>query len=446
MKRSGLGVVLGYALATALGAAPAATQDTVPGMPALAPLTVVDTVTLEEAAARALDVNPQVVQAATSLSTAQSAMLQSYASMLPTLSLSSGALASSSERYDPQTNLRVSGQSSSYSAGLSSSMDLFAGGRNLAQVRSSRASETAAEANLRASRFEVALSATTAFFAVLRAEDLIELTTKQIEQANTQLSAAQHRLQAGRATRSDVLRAQLQVRNAQQALLQAETQRRTAMYVLGRTVGVTGAVAAERPPTLEPQPLALNGVQMRELVLGEAPSVLSARANLNVAEAGLSQAQAQWLPTVGLSGGYTWANSEAALLGGRTSWSTSLRLSYPVFNGLSREVAIDRANAQVTLARAQAEDASRAAVTEVERLLASVQLAEQQLALLQESVSVAREDYRVQKERYDLGAGTILDLVSSQIALSQAENDLINARYDYLLAKAELESLVGRTL
>ncbi len=446
MKRSVAVAALVCALSGAVGAGPAVAQDTTAAAPTIAPVAVVDTVTLDEAVARALEVNPQVVQASTALGTAEYATRQAYASMLPSLSFSSGASASSSQRYDPQTNIQLTNQSNSYSAGLSSNMDLFAGGRNLAQVRSARASESAAEATLTARRFDVALSAKTAFFAVLRAEDLIELTKQQIEQAEAQQLAARQRLQAGQATRSDVLRARLQVRNAQQAWLQAETQRRTAMYALGQAAGITGAVEAARPEQLEPQPLALSGAAMRELVLAQAPTVLSAEANLNVARSGLSQARAQWVPTLGLSGGYNWANSDAALAGGRTSWSTSVRLSYPLFNGLQREAAVDRANAQVTLATAQAEDASRAVVTEVERLLASVQLAEQQLALLQESVAVAGEDYRVQKERYDHGAGTILDLVSSQIALTQAENDLINARYDYLLAKSELESLIGRTL
>ena len=107
---------------------------------------------------------------------------------------------------------------------------------------------------------------------------------------------------------------------------------------------------------------------------------------------------------------------------------------------------MDRASAQLTVAEAQAAEAVRSALSELEALLASLELAEQQLLLLEESVEVAREDFRVQQERYGLGAATILELVSSQIALLQAENDLINARYDYQIARAELESLVGREL
>ena len=406
----------------------------------------VDSVTLEGAVARALDVSPDVVQAETGLGTARFGTKQAYASFLPSVSVSSGASLSSSERYSPDLGTTLSGQSESYSAGISGNMDLFAGGRNLAQVRSARATVEAAEATLVTRRFAVVLSAKQAFFAVRRAEELIALNGERIRQAREQLEAAERRLQVGRATRSDVLRAQLELRNAQQAMLESETQRRSAMYALGHRVGVVGPVAAMGADSLAPAPLALSPERMRELVLEEAPAVVSSRANLGVAEAGLSQARAQWFPTLGLSGGYNWSNGALDLDTGRTSWNTNLRLSYPLFNGLQREAAVDRSNAQVTVARAEAADAARLAISELERLLAALDLAERKLALLEETVEVAREDYRVQQERYEHGAATILELVSSQIALTQAEYDLINARYDYQIAKAELESLVGREL
>lgn len=405
-----------------------------------------DTVTVDEAVARALDASPQVVQAETGLGSAEFGTRQAIASFLPNLSLSSGASMSSSERFDQGTGLWVSNQSNSYNAGLAASMDLFSGGRNLAAVRSARASVIAAEATVVTREFAVALEAKQAFFAVLRAEELIALNEERMAQAREQLGAAERRLQAGRATRSDVLRARLQLSNARQGLLSAEAQLRTAMYALGRVIGVAGPVTAAPDEPLAPRPLALTLERMREIVLREAPSVVSTEANLGVAEAALSQARAQYFPSLGVSGGYNWSNQEFGLEQGRTSWNTRINLSYPLFNGLQREAAVDRANAQLLVAESQAANAERQALAELERLVVALELAAEQLAILEESVEVAEEDYRVLRERYQLGAATILELVSSQIALTQAEHDLINARYDYQIARAELESLLGREL
>ena len=52
----------------------------------------------------------------------------------------------------------------------------------------------------------------------------------------------------------------------------------------------------------------------------------------------------------------------------------------------------------------------------------------------------------MQQERYRLGAATMLDLITSQAALTQAEQGLVNARFDYQTARAQLEALAGRTL
>ena len=62
------------------------------------------------------------------------------------------------------------------------------------------------------------------------------------------------------------------------------------------------------------------------------------------------------------------------------------------------------------------------------------------------NVSAAAEDFRVQSERYRLGVATSLDLTSSQESLTSAEVALIQSRFDYVIARAELEALVGREL
>jgi outer membrane protein len=316
----------------------------------------------------------------------------------------------------------------------------------MAAVRSAAATVEAAEATVVTQRFAVVLGAKRAYFAVLRARELIGLNEERIRQAEEQLDAAERRLQVGRATRSDVLRARLQLSNARQGLLDAAMQRRAAMYTLGQVVGVMGPVTVAGSPSLEPGPLALDRDALRALVLEASPTVVSALADVGVAEAQRAQARAQYFPTIGVSGGYNWSNQELGLDQGLTSWNTRLSVSYPIFNGLQREAAADRAGSQLRLARARADDAARGAVAQLESLIAALDLAAERLAILRESVEVAGEDYRVQQERYELGSSTILELVSSQIALIQAEYDLVNARYDYQIARAELESLVGREL
>lgn len=403
-------------------------------------------VTLEEAIELAQQYSPTLAQRLGAVRTSESSERVQLGAFLPSLSFSSGASLASSERFNPQTNTTVTGSNDSYSAGLSASMDIFTAGRRGAELRQARANTDAAEAAVIEQRFAVVLQAKQAFFNVLRADELIRLAEARVERAEQSQDAAERRMAVGSGTRSDVLRAQLERNQARQAVLQAQSQRRTAAYLLGATVGVDGPVAARYDGPLGPTPLALSDAELVELVIAQSPAVQTAEAGLVASEAGLRASRTQYFPSIRASGGYDWFNQDPAFSGGRTSWSTRLSLSYPLFNNFSREDAVERANVQVNVNRIEVDAARRQARADLESVLTSLRLAEEQITLAQEAVQVATEDLRVVEARYRLGAAISIDLLQSQAALVQAENDLVAARYDYLVARAQLEALVGRTL
>ncbi len=403
-------------------------------------------VTLEEAVELAQRHSPTLAQREGAVRTSESGERVQLGAFLPSLSLSSGASLSSTERFNPQTNTTVSGSSDSYSAGLSASVDVFTAGRRGAQLRQARANTDAAQAAVIEQRFAVALQAKQTFFNVLRAEELIRLAEARVVRADQAQAAAERRMAVGSGTRSDVLRAQLERNQARQAVLQAQSQRRSAAYMLGALVGMEGPVAARYDGPTGPTPLALTDAELIALATGQSPAVRTAEASMLASEAGLRSSRTQYFPTLRASGGYDWFNQDAAFAGGRTSWSTRLSLSYPLFNNFSREDANERARVQVDVSRTQVESARRQARADLEGVLTSLRLAEEQITLAQEAVEVATEDLRVVEERYRLGAATSIDLLQSQAALVQTENDLVTARYDYLVARAQLEALVGRTL
>lgn len=405
------------------------------------------TVTLEEAIELALRHSPQIAQATGAMSNAESAERTAWGAFLPSLSLSTRTSLSSSTRFNSETNTVVTSPSSqSYNAGLSSSIDLFTGGRRGAQLEQARAQTAAAEVAFVQQRFAVMLAAKRAVFDVLQADELIRIAEARVLRAREGVEAATRRMEVGSGTRSDVLRAGLELTNAQQSLLQARSQRRTAAFALGRLVGESGPVGARLTEPLQPRPLAYSREELLQLVLEQAPSVRSAVAAQRAADASVRSARAQYLPTLSASASYNLVNQEVDFRTANKSWSIGAGISYPIFNRFQREDAVARANVQADIARVQLEDAKREARAEFERVMAGLELAEQQIALAEEAVQAAEEDLRMQEERYRLGVATIIDRVTSQLNLVQAEVDRIAARYAYQLARAELEALVGRSL
>ena len=98
------------------------------------------------------------------------------------------------------------------------------------------------------------------------------------------------------------------------------------------------------------------------------------------------------------------------------------------------------------MADAVAADAVRAANRDVTEAYDTYTTARAATDLADRGVIVARENLRVQTERYSAGATTIIDLITAQVDLAQAESDLVQARFATRLALAGVEAILGRRL
>jgi outer membrane protein len=130
------------------------------------------------------------------------------------------------------------------------------------------------------------------------------------------------------------------------------------------------------------------------------------------------------------------------------SYSGSFRLSasLPIFDQLQREGQVVAGAVAEENAIAALRDARLAALENLTRYAGTFRSSGEHVEIQAATVAAAEEDLRVQQQRYALGVSTILDVLTSQTQLDQARRDLIRARYDRRIAKAQLEALVGRDL
>ena len=134
--------------------------------------------------------------------------------------------------------------------------------------------------------------------------------------------------------------------------------------------------------------------------------------------------------------------------GSPLAYTNSFRLgaSYSIFNNFQREDAANRARVQQDIAEAVVRDVRLGAKQTLAQQLGAIRTAQQRITIQQASVAAAREDLRVQQQRYALGASTLLDVLTSQSTLDAARSALIQARQDARVARAQLEALIGRDL
>ena len=402
-------------------------------------------VTLDEAVRRALDVQPAMVQARGDESNAGGQRLAAIGAFVPTVTLNSAAFRQNSSSI--VNGLPAQAGTYTYNTGLSLNLDLFDGLRRLQRYRNAAATAEAANAGYTNQRFQVTLQTKQAFYNALATEELVRVAESQVRRAQQQLQISVDKLHAGSATRSDSLRSTVDYGNARIARLQAQANLATAQANLGRQVGIDRLVRAVPDSTLPALP---DSIGLRAAALENSPQVVQAQAQARAFSATVWDQRSQYLPTLSVS----YSTSSQGLTQPWQGFSPPNRnlnqlrfsLSWIIFNGFAREQQQTAAVVQRDIANARAEDTRRQVNASLTQQLAATATAFEQIDIARANLAAATEDLRVQNERYRVGAATILDLLTSQAALTQAEVNLVQTRYNYLIARAQVEAVVGRTL
>jgi outer membrane protein len=428
-------ILLGGCLAVthAVSAVAASAQAATAGLPV---------VTLAEARARAVTLDPDAVAARSRVETAVWRRRTAVTNLL-TPSLTAGL--SYTHFSEPFFNFGTGNISPNSAAATLDARYTLLGAGKFGELRSSRAFVESAAATETATRFRTALETDAAYFAVLANRDLSRVAADRLKRAQEQLGLARVRVVAGEAIASDSLQLLLEVSRAQVAILSRDSAVATSRLRLGRLIGLDGpAEAAPIDPAKLP-PLPITEAEAIAEMRRRGPDVEASRADERSARATLSAERERYLPEITLgatSGAYDSRLFPSALK--RSQYTVGIAL--PLWNGGAREFAIARARADRDIARAARIDLERGSAEIMTQSYHGYITSRSGIDLALVGVAAATENYRVQRARYREGATTILDLLEAQVALSEAEVALIQARYATRLALAQIEALLGRRI
>jgi outer membrane protein len=409
--------------------------------------------TLAQAVALAQQHAPAMIAARGQLSADAAGLRAAYAAFLPSLSLSASA-----SRRVPSTGSQTRLQNGqlvtlpadpwSYTAGLGTSVDLFVGGSRIFDLQQAKARQRGDVADEVAQRFAIAMSVAQSFFNALAARESRSAAETQLEQAEQQLQTSIIRLRAHAVTRSDSLRAEIQVRSARLAVLQARTDLVVAEAALMRAVGSNQSVTAAEDSSVDAA-LSVDDAELRRLA-ENGPAVTAARAALDAARSARRASWSNYLPSLSASYSRSGNGTGQSLIPSNDGfdYSGSLRfsMSLPVFNQLQREAQVAQTRVSEANAEASLRDAILGTRAGLAQALGTYRTARQRIDSQAATVAAAEEDLRVQTQRYAIGGSTHLDVLTSETQLQQAHSDLIRARFDLRVARAQIEAIVGRAL
>jgi outer membrane protein TolC len=346
---------------------------------------------------------------------------------------------------DPFFNFGTGNISPNAAAATLDASYVILGAGKVGTLRSSRAALESAEAGETATRFQSALGTDMAYFAVLASRELARVATDRVKRAEEQLVLARVRVVAGEAIASDSLQLVLELNRARLTLLRQDSAVAASRYQLGSRIGLSGPADAAVVDTTEPPPLPFTEEQAVAELRQRGPDVEAARAEERRAESVLGAERERYLPALTLSATTGAYDSELFPSALKRS-QLQLAMSLPFWDGGQRELSVARLQADRNVARARRDERERSAGERIVQSYMGYGTARAGIGLADVGVAAATETYRVQRARYGEGATTILELLEAQVALSEAEAALVQARFAARLALSQIEALLGRRI
>lgn len=419
------------------------------------PVQATSSITLDEALRRAQLNEPLFAAAAAQSRTTQLERKDARAALLPNASYHNQFLFTQSNKSQATTTQGGTSQSLPVFIANNAVHEYYSQGVvnetiGLAQIGAVRLAD--ANAAVAAAEFEIVrrgLVATVVnlFYSVNASAEKVAITQQALDEANRFVDVTQKREAAREAAHSDVIKAQLQQQQRQRELGDATVAASRAKLELGVLLFTDPAsdysLAGLGAPAMLPDRGSID-VAAR----ANNPELRSALASLQANQAQTFTAQAALLPDLTLNYTYGIDAPQFARYGPdgarNLGYSASATLDIPVWDWLTTERRVKAAHIRSDAAKVALTAAQRRLVANLAEFYAEADLARQQLALLDTSVTTARESLRLTNLRYVDGEATVLEIVDAQNTLISAETAQVDGVVRYQLALAQLQTLTGR--
>jgi outer membrane protein len=396
---------------------------------------------LTDALVKAYQSNPQLLSERANLRAKDEDVAQAIAQWRPRVSINGSYSSIKTESKTDPATIGLEARTRPWSADITASQTVFAGGRILAQRKQADASVRAGRSILHATEQQVFIDTVSAYMNVVRDEAVLKLNQGNLELLKKQLEAAQARFEVGEITRTDVAQAEARLSAGLASLSAAEASLKASRLFYERTVG-------EAPGTLEAKPAtpALPGSEedARQAANKLNPTLNAAREAEKAAEAGIDFAVGQMLPSVSLQASYGRSGQERGneTIGDETV--VSVVGSVPIYQGGAEWSGIRQAKELNNRARLDTEDARRATDQGVSNAWESYRASVASSEANRQQVKAAEIAFEGVQQELEVGSRTTLDVLNQQQELLNARVALVRSERDEVVASYALLAAVGR--
>tara|TARA_B110000037_G_scaffold187112_1_gene217486 strand:- start:335 stop:1672 length:1338 start_codon:yes stop_codon:yes gene_type:complete len=345
--------------------------------------------------------------------------------------------------YDARTN--------SWSVSLNLKQPLYYGGAYLSANKAAKLSEEAALLNLQATVDVTLLELETRFYDAILARDKIAVQEENVRLLEKQTEDARNRFEVGDVSSFEVLRSEVELANAQPALIRARNNFRISVEELRQSLGFSGGTEQHKVPdfigVLDFKPVAYEIDEALEQALTRRPDLVRLERLGEVRKQAVKVERAGRRPRVDLVGGYQFNRSTSASSSFSDSldgWTVGLQSSWNVFDGRRATGRLIQARSMEEMAELDYRSQVLSVEVEVRRAYSNLQEAEELAAASRKVSEQAEEALRLAEARYESGGVTQLDVLQVRVSLTQARTNQLEAFYSYKIAEASMRKAIGQ--
>jgi outer membrane protein TolC len=334
------------------------------------------------------------------------------------------------------------GPFSLFSAGVSFNGQIF----DLTLFRRYQASRSTADASRldsQSTREQVILLVVSQYIGTLRATADVQASRSRVDLAQALYDQAADLQKEGVGTGIDTLRANVELQNEKQRLIEAEAQQETSIFGLSRILNLDPRQKVELADSLSffetPQPELEQSI---EEGLSTRPEWKALEQQIRAAEYQKKASSESRLPSAHYSGNWTQLGVDPTAVIPTYTYSGSVTM--PLFTGGRIHAEIVRANLEIQRIEQQQEDLRNSIALDVKTALINLGSARNEVQVANLGVQLSRQEVDQARDRFKAGVANNIEVIQAQDSLARANDNQIAALYRFNQARADLARAIGQ--
>ena len=283
-----------------------------------------------------------------------------------------------------------------------------------------------------------------AFYAVLLAQKSRDVVSQVYENARKNYEKTEQRFNVGKASEVERLRAQVTMMNAEPNVSSAENAVLLATWQLKAVMGIDLDTEVEVVGDLNDYTNEMLAPYVSEDDLSNNSTLQQFDIQGRMLESTIRMQKKQYLPTLAASINYNYSAMGDDKLSWFPSSTAALSLSIPVFDGFQKRYNIKQSKVTKSMLDLQREDTERSLRIGIRNYNDQMALCIKNYEAANATVAIAQKSYDISEKMYEVGKATLVELNDAQVALMQAQLTQAQAVYNFMVAKASLDELIGK--